>query len=48
MLEPSSQLNNLFEKGIMTGNDLRFCFGFNDEEVNWILDQAFNFNNKDN
>ena len=38
--EPSSSINNLHHKGVMTGDIVEY-FGFNDEEVKWLLDQSF-------
>ena len=42
--EGSSEINNLYKEGVMTGQ-LASYFGFNDEEVNWVLEQAFIFKN---
>lgn len=42
--EGSSEINNLYKEGVMTGQ-LASYFGFNDEEVNWVLEQAFIFTN---
>jgi len=45
--EQSSQMNNFRQFGL-TSDQMTNCFGFISEEIYWLLDQTFNFNNSPN